>query len=463
MNEDIRIIDVTTYAGQTVVHPIGLLAVIILGLLVLILPRKWSVLPILIMACFVSSAQRIVVAGLDFDFLRIMVFFGIIRVYSKKESSRFMWISLDTGIILWMLSSMLFYILQQHTFNAVVNRLGFAFDVLGMYFLFRFLIRDWIDIEYILYGIILISIPVAVFFLFENQTGRNLFSIFGGVPHITEIREGRLRCQGAFSHPILAGCFWVSLLPIFASFWWKSAKQRAWVITGFITSSIIVICCASSTPVMGVISAVIGGLFFYFRYRMRLIRWLVLLALVALHMVMNNPVWHLISRFSAVGGSTSWHRYNVINETINHFDEWFLCGCSGYTVAGWGIYNGDVTNQYVLEGIRGGFLTLCLFVLVLVFAFRNIGRLWRQNTQDAYHLALSWALGVSLYVHCVNFIGVSYFGQIQIIWYLLLAMIGSLSEKLSLVRIPCKKVVLNVNRTRHQQNDPLVRELYHVS
>ena len=39
----------------------------------------------------------------------------------------------------------------------------------------------------------------------------------GGVPEITVVREGRLRCQGAFAHPILAGCFWAEQLPLIAA------------------------------------------------------------------------------------------------------------------------------------------------------------------------------------------------------------------------------------------------------
>ena len=70
-----------------------------------------------------------------------------------------------------------------------------------------------------------------------------------------------------------------------------------------------------------------------------------------------------------------------------------------------------------------------MFVVIIVIAFREIGRLWRLNTKNKYILALSWALGVSLFAHCMMFIGVTYFGQIWIIWYLLLAIIGSLSIK----------------------------------
>jgi hypothetical protein len=463
MNDEIQIIGQPGFANQTTVHPLGLLMVAILGLCVIFLPRRWSALPFLIMACFVSSAQRVVIVGADFDFLRIMVLFGIIRLILNKEYAKFIWKPLDTAIVFWSMSSTFIFVVHEGTFAAIVNRLGFLFDAFGMYFIFRLLIQNYQDVARIIYGCIVISVPVALFFVLENQTGRNLFSIFGGVSSITVVREGRLRCQGAYSHPILAGCFWASLIPLIATLWWRSGKDRAWAITGLMTSSIIVICSASSTPLMGVLSAIIGGLFFYFRHRMRHVRWVVLLTLITLHIVMNAPVWHLISRVSAVGGSTSWHRYNVINQAINHFGDWWLMGCSGALVEGWGIYKGDITNQYVLEGVRGGIVTLIFFTIVIVVAFVEIGKLWRFNNFNLYWRALSWALGVSLFVHCMNFVGVAYFGQIWILWYLLLAIIGSLSEKTGITQIPLKYSSLCVSKSIKPQNYCFLRNYNHVS
>lgn len=427
MGETIRIAGDNFMSNQTLVHPLGLLAIAILGFCVLSFPRRWSVLPFLIMTCFVSSAQRIVIAGADFDFLRIMVLFGVVRLIIRKEYVFYVMTPIDISLTLWVISSIIFYVLRQPTVSAVVNRLGFAFDAFGMYFLFRCLVQDWRDIEENIWGVLLICFPLALLFMLENYTGHNLFSVFGGVPEITVVREGRLRCQGAFSHAILAGCFWASLIPLIASLWWKSTKCRAWAFSGCITSSIIIICCASSTPMMGIIAAIVGGLFFYFRTKMRIIRWAVLFTLIALHMVMNQPVWHLVCRVSAVGGSTGWHRFNLINQAIVHFNDWWFAGCSGQTVASWGIWAGDVTNQFILEGVNGGIMTVLLFIIVIAVAFRAVGRLWRSQVRDSYRLAVSWALGVSLFVHCIQFISVSYFGQIWILWYLLLAMIGSLS------------------------------------
>jgi hypothetical protein len=328
-------------------------------------------------------------------------------------------------MILWMASATFIFTLQQGSFGAFVNRAGVSFDTLGMYFIFRGLIQNWKDVERVIFICIWIAIPIGLCFLLENRTGRNIFSIFGGVPEITDIRDGRLRCQGAFSHPILAGCFWSSLIPLFVVFKF-TPRRKVWAATGIISACVIVVCCASSTPILGIFMAIVGWAMFFLRNSMRIVRWTVLALLILLHFAMEAPVWHLFARISAVGGSTGWHRFNLINQAIIHFDKWWLIGCGGVEARNWGIWAGDITNHYLLEGFRGGFLTLSLFIAVLAIAFGKVGRLWRAVQADRYALYLSWALGVSLFIHCMNFTAVSYFGQIYLIFFLLLAMIGSL-------------------------------------
>jgi len=427
MYEEVNIVGNPEFSNLTTVHPLGIIAVAILGLYLVLCGRKFAVIPFLVMACFVSSAQRVVVFGLDFDFLRIMVIFGVCRLFLRKEYGDFKWNSLDKVVICWTLSSVVLYTLRDETMSAFINRLGFGFDVFGMYFLFRCLIRDWRDIDSIVKGIIWISVLVTFFFIIERGTGRNVFSIFGGVPQITAVRQGRLRCQGAFSHAILAGCFWASVMPLLVAMWWKPNQSKAWPVIGFVNSVIIVFCCASSTPVMAMAFTFLGGFMFYFRNYVKIIRLSFLLTIVFLHVIMTAPVWHLISRMDVIAGSTGWHRYNLINQTINHISEWWFYGCSGQRVSEWGVWAADVTNQYILEGVYGGILTMGLFIATIAVAYQKVGVLWRSELHNPYYLALSWALGVSLFVHTMNFFAVSYFGQIIMIWYLLLAMIGSLS------------------------------------
>ena len=415
------------WADQTTLHPVGLAMVLACGLAAIVLPRRYAVWPFILIACFVAPAQRVVVLGLDFNFLRLMVLFGWTRVLARNEWRDMAWTTLDTLLIAWAAVSTVTYTLLMGSSAAFVNRLGISFDAVGMYFVFRWLIQGWQDLDSCVLGLMLAAVAVAIAFLIENQTGRNIFSVFGGVPAITIVREGRLRCQGAFAHSILAGCFWASIMPLIAAQWWARPDRRGLVVAALAACCVIVVCCASSTPVMAVLAGLAGGVAFFVRRYMRLVRWSALLLVVCLHMVMNAPVWHLIARVSAVGGSTGWHRYKVINEAIDHFGEWWLLGTA--SVAHWGLWAGDVTNQYVAEGINGGIWRLALFVAVITAAFGSLGVPLAKQRHRRVHIAVVWAAGVALFVHCISFVAVSYFGQIIMTWYLSLAIIGSISAR----------------------------------
>ena len=167
---------------------------------------------------------------------------------------------------------------------------------------------------------------------------------------------------------------------------------------------------------------------------------------------MVNPVWHLLARVQLVPQSTGWYRFKLIDEFIKHFDEWWLIGTESYS--SWWTYGLEaITNEYILQGVEGGILTLGLFLAVIAVAFYAVGRTWRgevrrhlrlrrltaprtpslrarrlrRDRESAGHVAMAWALGVALFIHCVVFIGVSNFGQTVLVWSLTLGFIGSLT------------------------------------
>jgi len=412
------------WVDQTILHPMGLVLMLICGIAILTFHRRHVIWPIIIIACFVASAQRIVILSLDFNMLRIMVLFGLTRLFLKHEYRGFETQPLDKIILLYVASRFIIHFIREPSAGTLIFELGNSFDAIGMYFMFRMLIRSWEDVNHVVTAFLVIAIPVAGFFVVEHTTAHNVFSIFGGVPEITFIRDGRLRCQGAFAHPILAGAFWATILPLIAARWWDKSKNQFMTLIGVLCVCWIVFASASSTPAFSAIMAIVGGFMVTQRNKMKIIRWGVFASVIGLHLIMKAPVWHLISRVSAVAGSTSYHRYMLINAAIRNIKEWWLLGIE--STGHWFRNAVDLTNQYVAEGVRGGLLTLIIFILGISIAFRSVGRIWRRVENNKTHFAMSWALGVSLFVHCVNFIGVSYFGQIIIVWYMILAIITSI-------------------------------------
>ena len=412
------------WANQTVVHPAGVALLLVGALVVMLGPRRWAPVAILTVACF-AARQRIAVVGLDFDFIRLLLLVAWARVLMYSELRGFRWARLDTLVLVFWLVSSTMMIVRQASEAAFVSQFGSLIDGLGGYFVLRALVRGWPEVIFIAKAAATLSAPVAAFFVLEQLTGRNLFSAFGGVPPITAVRAGRLRAQGAFAHPILAGSFWAALLPIIAALWWIDWRGKALAVIGSCGSLLIVLATASSTPVAAVATACLGAAMFPLRRFLSPIRWGVVAMLIVGHFVKTKPIWHIFVYANIIGGSTGWHRYALIDGAIRHFDEWWLMGTGSTEHWGPGLW--DVTNQYILEGVRGGLLSMLCFIAVVVRAFGEIGRLWRRWERDRRLLMMSWALGVSLFVHATVFLSVSYFGQIEYIWTLLLATIGSLA------------------------------------
>lgn len=426
------------YDNSTTITVLGLFMLLVLAAGMITLPRRLTVIPLVLVACFIPVAQRLAVFSLDLTILRCIIAAGWVRVFTRHEHRGLRWKALDIAMLAWAFFSSVIYIIQQGTFDAVVYKCGVAVDTVAMYLLIRVLIRTWDDVFRLVDAISLLMLPIVFCFFLEFKSGHNLFAVFGGVPAITLVREGRLRCQGAFSHSILAGCFFASLVPIFfAGIVQAGARRKGLAVFALLGCFAIIAMCGSATPLMGVSAACAGTTLFWVRKRIRLIRWSCLLVLVGLHLSMKSPVWSLIQRVDVIGGSTGWHRYHLINAAIGHLGEWWLVGT--VSTAHWGYFMFDVANQYILEGVRGGMITLLCFVVVIGIAFRGVGAMCRQVAGDRRRLWLAWAMGVSLFAHCTAFIGVSYFGQMIVIWYLLLAMIGSLTptcnERLSAVSV----------------------------
>jgi hypothetical protein len=236
------------------------------------------------------------------------------------------------------------------------------------------------------------------------------------------LRGERYRATGAFGHPILAGTFGAVLLPLFFGLWWTDRRYRRAAILGIAASTAMMIASGSSTPVLAYVAGLIGLCMWPLRNVMRPIRWGILLTLVSLHMVMKAPVWNLIARIDVVGGSSADHRYQLINQAILHFSEWWLIGVRNNGQWGWDMW--DTANQYVTLGTSSGLLPLLLFLALIVYGFKYLGR-ERRYAKTKGEAMFLWTAGACLFAHVVAFVGISYFDQTVVAWYALFAMISA--------------------------------------
>ena len=182
------------------------------------------------------------------------------------------------------------------------------------------------------------------------------------------------------------------------------------------------------TAAVGVASLILWR----WRTRIRMIRAVAVAGIICLHLVMKAPVWYLLARIDLTGGSTGWHRAELITQALNHIGDWWIVG-TDYTRnwlptgSWWNPDHTDITNYFVNMGIIGGLPLLFCFIAIFAKAFQLAGRKMRilRVSSDPFEYQL-WSVGAVLFAHCVTFLSISYFDQSYVLYCLPLGIVGAL-------------------------------------
>jgi hypothetical protein len=356
---------------------LGLCFTILLAIMVFSVRRQFVPIPMFIAACYMTLEQGIEIATMHFSVMRIIIFISWVRLILRGEIISFKLNAIDKGIIFYVVSAIVTYTFLYQTTDALINRLGFAYNAIGLYFLFRFYIQNLDDVQKLLKIIAIILLPLAIFMLYENATGWNCFSIFGGVPEFSEIRDGSVRCQGAFRHPILAGTFGATIMPLMVSLWWQKGSK----ILSFcaVAAAIVIVFTAkSSGPLIASVAGIVGLFAWYSRGHMRIFRWGIIIGIIMLSLIMKAPWYYVMARASDVIGGGGWHRAYLLEQAMNHLGKWWMIGAEN--TGDWmptTLLSGqaDITNQFISVGVHGGLITLIFFIAVIVLCFSKLGLL----------------------------------------------------------------------------------------
>jgi hypothetical protein len=420
--------------GQTILNPAVLLLVLLAGAIICTSNRGRAAVAFLVGAILIPTDQVLVLGPLHFPMLRLLALFGLIRILWAKFASKEDIFSggmngIDKAMVALTVFSALDGILLWRESGEVIYQLGNAYTAFGVYFLLRFLIRDQEDVRRVIRVLVVVTVVVALIMICEQVTGKNpLYAGLGGARasitgNVME-RDDHFRATGSFAHPILAGTFGGIMLPIFVGLWWKKEPgDRKYALAGILSALVLPFAASSSTALFGFMGGLLGLCFWPLRRLMRPIRWAILIVLVSLHLVMKAPVWHLISRVDLSGGSSSYHRFQLINQCILHFWDWMLVGTKDYGNWGWDMW--DLSNQYVGIADTVGLIPLLSFLAIIVLGFRYLGnaRKVADASVDKKQELFLWAFGASLFANVVAFFGIGYFDQTIVAWYAILSMI----------------------------------------
>ena len=414
---------------QSYVHPLALLIFVLAAIWIFVGPSNkitWSVIAI---ACLVSVAQRISVLTLDFDFIRAIGTLGLIRILVYGEL-RTIKPNLGDKLILGYVTTLIGCSLINGGLSEATTRGGLCLSYFSIYWIGRSSIRTVQDLKLMLTFIGVVLIPVAIFMTIEKLTGRNYFSIFGGISTLTAMRDGKLRAQGGFTHPIIAGVFFAGLAPIAFGVILSKAKGLPSLLAGWITlilSLVVILMTASSTPVAGFLIGVMSWCTFKIRWHLKTYLYVLGFMAVVVHFVANNGLHGvLFTKIDFTGSSTGYHRYMLVQGMLDNIPNWVVTGSPGAK------YNKafrDITNMYVLSALTGGLLALVLQIMMVIQALKGCVASVRKaiTRQD---LVISYGLGCGLVVMIASFTAVSCYGEGIVPFYLLVGGAISLGQVL---------------------------------
>jgi hypothetical protein len=411
---------------ETVLSPIVLVAMLIAILLILLLARKYVIIPVLLIAFLVPVGQSVYAAGVHWVVLRIVILAGLLRVGAMKFSSKKPLLAggfnkIDQAFLICVIAQAIATSLLYMDPQALVNQFGILIDFLGGYFLLRALIQDESDTFRTLKCMALLTVVLGLCMVREQVALQNIFGQIGLGRIVPEIREGKIRSQGVFQHSLTAGTFGATLLPLFFLLW-KNAKAKVLAAAGILGCTVMTICSNSSTPLLAYVAGVLGMCLWPIRKKMKIVRWGIVIGLLGLQMVMKAPFWFVIAHIDLTGGSSGYHRAELVDQFIRHFSNWWLIGTKD--AGTWAYDLWDQQNQYVGVGEGGGLLALVFFIAMISRSCAKIG-VARKAVEGLRKEWLLWFLGAALFANLVAFFGVNYFDQVKMVWFALLAMISA--------------------------------------
>jgi len=422
-------------AAGTLLHPLVAVWVALAIVLILCLPRKYVIAPLLMAIFTIPIGQVVVLGGAHFTMARILILTGLARMaLSGWTSGGHVFAggfnSIDRAFALCAVLLLTIFSVQWMETQALIRSLGNFLDAVGGYFLIRFLIHDREDILRTLKVFAAICVIMGPCMLNEQITGRNVFGLLGGIGSASSERDGKIRSQGVFEVYITAGVFGATLMPLFV-WMWTEGKSKLAAGLGILGASAITLSANSSTPLLAYVGGFVGLCFWPLRKRMRIFRWGLVIMLVTLHLVMKAPVWALIARIDLTGSSSGYHRYTLVDNCIRHFGDWWLLGFKYYDAWGWDMW--DLSNQYVAYALTGGLATLVTFILVISRSFGRLGdaRKLAEGNRNRSQEWFMWCLGAAMLCHVVAYFGIGYFDQIQFAWFALLAIISAAIPEVS--------------------------------
>lgn len=384
---------------------------------------------------------------------RFVVVALIMKVWLEKTSvTKFKWNRLDSWVTAYILVGFVIMSITDPS-HVLENRLGNLMDTWLVYMIFRIFITDFDKMSTF---IKLICIPVtftAILGIIESCTSWQPYVPFRqfcpwfDMAYNIEPRHGFMRAIGSFGHPIMFGMSFGIFCPLIFAL---RHSKNGWRYMAYVFTAMAILGAMSSMSNGGwvMIILVIFCLFLErAKHFVKPLIWLFTGFCIFTQIASNRNFYHVLASYAALLSGSGWHRARLIDCAIEHFYEWYLVGYKGED-PGWGENLGmgmtDITNEFILAGVKFGVLGVITLCGIFIVAFQQLIFSYKSSSDPVFRSWI-WATGTLLIALATTFMSVSIFGQVVPLFFCSLGIVGSIRNMAETTSVLLQKRALNNN------------------
>lgn len=408
----------------------------------------------LIYLLFIPEQLHVRLFGLYLPPYRIFMLPATLYLLSSAVGGRlrFAWPDLLVGFAaawIWLAS----YMTSGEVSTALVQGGSHTLDIAFAYFLARAAIQTPRDFRFFL---VLIAPGIGLMSLFVVQEAvthtrvlqRVAADISGSSYRLRDdIRLGLMRGTGPFPHPILAGIFLSSFLPIYLS-----SGLRGWPRTLGIAASFGGFFSMSSAALLGLLMGWLLWCYDWLSEKISNVTWGIFLfgsgiLFTTIELTSNSGFYGLMIRYASLNTTSAYNRVLIWNYGTENIAQhpWFGLGYADWVRPSW-MHSGSFDHFWLIMALRFGIPTSFLLIGatlagVILLAIRS----GTYRKQDARLLR---GVAISLAVFALGAVSVSLWLSVLVWFFVLLGIAVSLSVNLK------REIPFNAARSRPPRNGP---------
>lgn len=339
-------------------------------------------------------------------------------------------------LILWLWTILASLLADGEFSHHVTGMIGRGLDTILMYFVVRFYVTSTEDLRKLALWLAFVAVVMGVLGIVETTTtrtpyeGMEAFRTWSWIDKEDQFRYGFLRAKGSMDVHIYFG---MAMMLLTGMLWsinkgFPAGSIGRWSILLAVLGTLSSM---SSGPWLGCALIFLFGLY---RFKPSLIRpslYLVGAMAVFLEAASNRHFYNLID-YLALDPHTAWYRTRLLEVAATHLSDFWLIGTGSNWPHHWGpILDGrnhvDVVNHFLIVGLYGGLPAMFLYISSHYQAVKYVSAMRKSSTDPALGL-VGFCLVCVLLSLDFSSLSVGLYGPPQILSYILLALIVSVSQ-----------------------------------